>query len=344
VKLLSFVFPIYNESENIDLLYQEMTRVLGEVEYRYELIFVNDGSADDSLAKLMALQRQDPRVVVVDFARNFGHQMAVTAGLDRADGDAVVIMDSDLQDPPEVALELVAKWEEGFDVVYAQRRSREDTAFKKFTANVYYRLLSSLSDIDIPRNTGDFRLVDRKVVLELRKYREQDRFLRGMVSYVGFRQTAVKFDRHARHAGETGYPLKKMIKFALDGIIGFSDKPLRLISQVGVLMAVISVLGIIYALVRRIFFPAQVVNGWTFTIIVVLLVGGIQLLMMGIMGTYLGRIYTQVKGRPLYSVRSIASTPGAQYHDPQGAEPVAGSNGAEQVAERNGAEQARKAV
>ncbi len=309
------MFPIFNESGNIDLLYQEMSRILGDSDYRYEFIFVNDGSADDSLEKLMAIQRRDPRVVVIDFARNFGHQMAVTAGLDRADGDAAIIMDSDLQDPPEVAMELVAKWEEGYDVVYAQRRSREDTFFKRVTANIYYRLLSALSDIDIPRNTGDFRLIDRKVVLELRKYREQDRFLRGMVSYIGYRQTAVKFDRHARHAGDSGYPLKKMIKFALDGIIGFSDKPLRLISGMGLFIAAISVVGIIYALVRRIFFPSQVVSGWTFSIIVVLLVGGIQLLMMGIMGTYLGRIYTQVKGRPLYSVRSIASSPGAQYHD-----------------------------
>lgn len=315
MKLVSFVFPIFNESDNIDLLFSEVSRALEGAPYRIELIFVNDGSKDDSLAKLMALQAKDPRVVVVDFSRNFGHQMAVTAGLDRAGGDAVVIMDSDLQDPPEVALQLIGKWEEGYDVVYAQRRSREDTAFKKFTANVYYRVLASLSDIEIPRNTGDFRLVDRKVVLELRKYREQDRFLRGMVSYVGFRQTAVRFDRHARHAGETGYPLRKMISFALDGILGFSDKPLRLIAHMGVLMSVISLIGIIYALGRKLFFPSQVVSGWTFTIIVVLLVAGIQLLMMGIMGTYLGRIYTQVKGRPLYSVRSIASTSGAQYHE-----------------------------
>lgn len=320
MKLVSFVFPIFNESENIDLLYREVLRVLEGAPYRLEFIFVNDGSKDDSLAELMALQSRDPRIVVIDFSRNFGHQMAVTAGLDRAGGDAVVIMDSDLQDPPEVALELIGKWEEGFDVVYAQRRSREDTAFKKFTANVYYRLLAALSDIEIPRNTGDFRLIDRKVVLELRKYREQDRFLRGMVSYIGFRQVAVPFDRHARHAGETGYPLRKMVKFALDGIIGFSDKPLRLIAQVGILMSLISLIGILYALIRRLFFPADVVSGWTFTIIVVLLVSGIQLLMMGIMGTYIGRIYTQVKGRPLYSVRSIASTSGAQYHDSEGGE------------------------
>lgn len=317
MKLVSFIFPIYNEQENINLLWETMQRVTADTPYRYEYVFINDGSRDGSLELLNELHQRDDRVTVIDFSRNFGHQLAVTAGLDRAEGNAVIIMDSDMQDPPEVAMELLAAWERGWDVVYAQRRSRQDSAFKKLTASAFYRTLHSLADIDIPRDTGDFRLLDRKVVLELRRYREQDRFLRGMVSHVGFRQTAVQFDRHARHAGETGYPLRKMVKFALDGIFGFSSKPLQLISRVGFLVAGLAVIGIIYALVRRLFFPDQVVSGWTFVVITILGVGGVQLLMMGIMGQYLGRVYSQVQGRPLYSVRSILTTPGDQ-HTPSG--------------------------
>lgn len=318
MELVSFVFPIFNEEGNINLLHSEMDRVTEGKDFRCEFIFVNDGSRDRSWELLTALQATDPRVVAIDLSRNFGHQMAVTAGLDRADGDAVVIMDSDLQDPPEVAIQLIDTWREGgWDVVYAQRRSRQDSAFKKATASVYYRTLHALADIDIPRDTGDFRLLDRKVVLELRKYRECDRFLRGMVSYVGFRQVAVPFDRNARHAGETGYPLAKMIRFAIDGILSFSDRPLRLISHVGIIVSLASVVGILYALFKRLLMPDQVVSGWTFTIIAIFFVGGVQLLMLGILGTYLGRIYNQVKGRPLYGIARIASTPGEQYHEPE---------------------------
>lgn len=305
MKLVSFIFPIYNEEENIELLWARMQEVIADSPYRYEYVFVNDGSRDRSLELLTGLHERDPRVIVVDFSRNFGHQVAVTAGLDRASGEAVIIMDSDMQDPPEVAMELLAKWEEGWDVVYAQRRSRKDTFFKKLTASMFYRALHSLANIDIPRDTGDFRLLDARVVQELRRYREHDRFLRGMVSHVGFKQTAVQFDRHARHAGETGYPLKKMIKFALDGILGFSSRPLELISRAGFFVALLAVVGIGYALVRRIFWPEEVVAGWAFVIIAVLLVGGLQLIMMGIIGQYLGRVYTQVQGRPLYSVRQV---------------------------------------
>lgn len=315
VKLVSFIFPIFNEEGNIDELYHQMSQLVAKQQFRSEFIFVNDGSSDTSLEKLLTLHERDERVVVISLSRNWGHQLAVTAGLDRAEGDAVVIMDSDLQDPPEVALELIKTWQTGeYDVVYAQRRSRQDTVFKRFTADAFYRILQKLSDIDIPRNTGDFRLLDRKVVLELRKYREHDRFLRGMVSYVGFRQIAVSFDRHARHAGKTGYPLKKMIRFATDGIIGFSDRPLRLISHVGIAVSLLSVIGIIYALLRKLLAPEEVVSGWTFTIIAIMFVGGVQMIMLGILGTYMARIYNQVKGRPLYGIGMVACRGVADVH------------------------------
>ncbi|MPM28159.1 putative glycosyltransferase [bioreactor metagenome] len=246
---------------------------------------------------------------MVDFARNFGHQIAVTAGIDVAVGDAVIIMDSDLQDPPEVSLELIREWEQGWDVVYAQRRSRRDTVFKRLTAAAFYRILNSLSEIEIPKDTGDFRLIDAKVAHQLRQYREHDRFLRGMVAEIGFKQKPVLFDRHERHAGETGYPLKKMLRFAADGIMGFSSKPLQLISRVGWGMAALALLGIVYAIVRKLVFPEEVVSGWTFTIIAILFVGGVQTLMIGIIGSYVGRIYTQVKARPLYGVQATYGVP-----------------------------------
>lgn len=305
MKSVSFIFPIYNEEPNVELLWQKMVEVTSRRDYVYEFIFVNDGSSDASYDLLIRLHEQDSRVVVVDFSRNFGHQLAVTAGLDIATGEAVIIMDSDMQDPPEVALELLDKWEDGWDVIYAQRRSRKDGFFKKASASLFYRALQELASIDIPRDTGDFRLLDRRVVDELKRYREHDRFLRGMVAHVGFRQTAVQFDRQERYAGETGYPLRKMVKFALDGIFGFSSRPLELISRVGFVVALFAVVGIVYALARRIFSPAEVVSGWTFVIITILLVGGIQLIMMGIIGQYLGRVYTQVQGRPLYTVRQV---------------------------------------
>lgn len=305
-KLISYVFPIYNESGNIALLYKTMDALLrSNTKYNYELVFINDGSRDDSLKQLVELQKKDKRITVIDFSRNFGHQIAVTAGLDQAKGDAVIIMDSDMQDPPKVSFELIKKWEEGFDVVYAQRRTRKDTFFKKFTADMFYRTLQKLADIDIPRNTGDFRLIDRKVVDELSKFREHNRFLRGMVSFVGFKQTAVLFDRDERHAGETGYPLKKMIKFAADGIFSFSTVPLKMISTMGYIVAAISLLGIIYAIFMKIFFPEVTIEGWTLMIISVLFIGGIQLIMLGVLGSYIGRIYTEAQNRPLYMIKGL---------------------------------------
>lgn len=307
-KLISYIFPIYNEAGNIALLYETIEKLFSEhTGYDYELIFINDGSRDDSLSQLVNLQGKDERITVINFARNFGHQIAVTAGLDYAQGDAVIVMDSDMQDPPRVSFELIEKWEEGYDVVYAQRRSRKDTFFKKLTANIFYRTLQKLADIDIPRNTGDFRLMDQKVVNELRRFKEHHRFLRGMVSYVGFKQVAVQFDRDERYAGVTGYPLKKMIRFAADGIFSFSTAPLRFIRNFGFLVAGLAFAGIIYALIVKLFFPHIAVEGWTFIVISILLMGGVQLIMLGVLGSYIGRIYTETQARPLYMVANVFS-------------------------------------
>jgi glycosyltransferase involved in cell wall biosynthesis len=305
-RLVSLVFPIYNEEGNIPLLFSTITGILAErPDLDFELIFINDGSRDRSLELLGELAEKDDRVKVIDFSRNFGHQIAVTAGLDQARGNAVIVMDSDLQDPPRVCLELIQKWEEGWDVAYAQRRTRKDTLFKRATANLFYRTLELLADIDIPRNTGDFRIMDRAVVDQMVAMREHKRFLRGMVSYVGFKQIAVPFDRDERHAGETGYPFRKMVSFATDGILSFSVAPLVLISRVGYAFSALAFVGIVYALLSRILLPNVVVQGWTFVVISILGVGGVQLIMLGVLGSYIGRIYTEAQGRPLYIVRSI---------------------------------------
>ncbi|MFC6153486.1 glycosyltransferase family 2 protein [Nocardioides yefusunii] len=308
---VQFLLPVYDEEEGIEHFHAELASTVAVLEDRYDVsfLYVDDGSADSSLEKLIELREHDERVCVVSFSRNFGHQKAITAALDMCEADAAIIMDTDLQDPPRVALELVEKWEQGVDVVYAQRRTREDSRFKRFSADAYYRLLARMASIEIPRNTGDFRLMDRRVVLELRKYREQNRFMRGLVSYVGFRQEAVLFDRDARFAGATGYPLKKMLRFAGDGIFGFSTVPLQVISRVGYFVSFLSVLGAVYALGVKLFAPESSVPGWAFLSIVVLLIGGIQITMLGILGAYVGRTYAEVQRRPLYSVQMVAGSP-----------------------------------
>ena len=308
-KKIAYIFPIYNEAENIDVLYNAITAIVEQelTDYDVEFIFVNDGSKDESLDRLLGIREFDDRVSVLSFSRNYGHQVAVTAGLDAADADAVIIMDSDMQDPPRVSVELVRKWETGADVVYAQRRSRKDTLFKRATAHSFYWLLARLASIEIPRNTGDFRLLDRRVVEELRKYREHNRFLRGLVSYVGFRQEAVQFDRDARYAGKTGYPFGKMVRFAMDGILGFSVVPLQLISRLGYLLSFGALLGTLYVVGVRLFDPAAAVPGWAFVTVSVFLIGGIQLVMLGVLGSYVGRTYVEVQQRPLYTIEVAAT-------------------------------------
>ena len=309
MKSITFVFPVYNEEKGLDKLYEEILKVIVELEKKYivDVIMINDGSKDKSLDKLISIHNNDERFTIINFSRNFHHQMALTAGLDYASGDAVIIMDADLQDPPEVALELVSKWEEGFEVVYAQRRSREDSFFKKFTAGAFYWIIEKLAEINIPRNTGDFRLMDKKAVEAFRQFRERNRFIRGMVPYLGFKQVGVFFDRHERFAGASSYPLSRMIKLALDGITSFSAVPLKLITQFGFIVSALSFLGIFYAIFMKIFFPDVTVSGFTFIVIAILFIGGVQMIMLGILGTYIGRIYSEVQQRPLYVISSIYS-------------------------------------
>jgi glycosyltransferase involved in cell wall biosynthesis len=299
---LSLVLPIYNEQEVIPELHRQLQGFLAKLGVSAEVIFVNDGSRDASMELLREIATAEPRYRVVSFARNFGHQTAITAGVDFARGQAVVVMDADLQDPPEVVLEMMEKWRAGFDVVYGRRRQRQgETWFKLVTARAFYRVFAAMIPIDVPLDTGDFRLMSRRVVVALRELRETHRFVRGMVAWVGFKQTEVLYDRPGRFAGETKYPLRKMMRFALDGITSFSVLPLRFATYVGMLMIVASVGVIVWALVAK-YAMHQVVQGWTAIMIVIAIFSSVQLLMIGILGEYIGRIYEEVKRRPLYVV------------------------------------------
>ncbi len=300
---VSVVAPCFNEEGVLHELYRRISQVLDGAGESWELVLVNDGSRDRTPEIMRELHARDPRVKVIDFARNFGHQIAVTAGMDYARGDAVVLIDADLQDPPELILEMLAKWRAGYEIVYAVRTERKgETWFKRFTAKVFYRLIYKITDINIPMDTGDFRLMDRKVVNALKTMREKHRFLRGMSVWVGFRQTGVKYVRAERYAGETKYPFKKMLKFALDGITSFSYLPLQMATYIGFMAALLAVVGIIVTIILRLS-GSQAFYGQATTLVSVLFLGGIQLISLGIIGEYLGRIYDEVKGRPLYIVR-----------------------------------------
>lgn len=310
----SIIAPIYNELENLPVLYSRIKEVMGQTEEEWELILIDDGSRDGSTDKIRELGQLDSRVKPVIFARNFGHQIAVTAGLDYSRGDAVIIIDADLQDPPEVILDLIAKWREGYEVVYAVRAEREgETWFKKTTAALFYRLIYRITDVKIPLDTGDFRLLDRKVVNVMCKMRERHRFLRGMATWVGFKQIGVEYNRAARFAGETKYPLKKMLKLALNAITGFSYFPLQVATYLGFIAAGLSIITIPVVIILRMTSSPQF-TGQATTLIVVLFLGGVQLISLGIIGEYIGRIYDEVKGRPLYIV---AEAPDKNYDQTQ---------------------------
>jgi len=298
--MFSIVAPIFNELENLPVLYDRICTVMNKTEGLWELILVDDGSIDGSTDIIRELAKKDNRIVPVIFARNFGHQIAVTAGLDYSQGDAVVIIDSDLQDPPELILELIEKWNQGYEVVYAVRADREgETWFKTFTASFFYRLIYRITDVKIPMDTGDFRLMDRKVVNVMNSMREHHRFLRGMSAWVGFKQIGVEYKRAARLAGTTKYPLKKMLKLALTAITGFSYVPLQLATYLGFISAAISIVAIPIVVFLRIS-GSNSFFGQATTLIAVLFFGGVQLISLGILGEYIGRIYDEVKGRPLY--------------------------------------------
>ncbi len=298
----SLVLPIYNEEETIPELVRRLGRLMDQFDGDAEVILVDDGSSDASYETMVAARELDPRFKLLRLSRNFGHQIAVTAGLDVASGDAVIVMDADLQDPPEVALELAARWRDGYDVVYAVRAERHgESRFKEATAAGFYRLFKRMSDVDVPLDVGDYRLVDRRALDAFRSMRESNRYVRGMFSWIGFRQVGVPFTREERFAGETKYPLRKMIKFATDGIVSFSAYPLRLALKVGFIVSAFSfVLGVVFLVSQLAGFYS--VPGLASIAVFVAFLGGIQLLLLGIMGEYIARIHDEVKGRPLYLV------------------------------------------
>lgn len=302
--VFSIVAPIFNETKNLPELYRRASEVMDTIGEAWELVLVDDGSIDGSSDLIRQLAGQDARVRPVIFARNFGHQIAVTAGLDYSRGQAIVIIDADLQDPPEVILDLIAKWREGYEVVYAIRAEREGEGwFKLVTASIFYRLISRITDVKIPLDAGDFRLLDRKVVDVLNQMRERHRFLRGMSAWVGFRQVGVPYRRVARFAGETKYPFRKMFRLAVNAITGFSYFPLQLATYIGFFSAGISILSIPIVIALRLWGSQAPLVGQATTLIAVLFLGGVQLISLGILGEYIGRLYDEAKGRPLYIVR-----------------------------------------
>jgi dolichol-phosphate mannosyltransferase len=310
--LISLVVPVFNESEVIGTFYDRASGVLGGIpDFDYEIVFVDDGSRDDSYRQLVTFAGRDPRVRVVKFSRNFGHQIAITAGLDHAHGDCVVVIDADLQDPPEVIPSMVDRWREGFDVVYGVRAEREgERAMKLITASAFYRLLNRLTSLQIPADVGDFRLMSRRAVNELQQLREKDRFVRGLVSWIGFNQTGVVYNRDKRYAGETKYPYRKMIKFAFDGITSFSTAPLKLATWSGYGASALAFLYLASVFIQWVF--GVTIQGWATIMVALLFLGGVQLICLGILGEYLGRIFNEVKRRPMYVVEQVLTSSATQ--------------------------------
>lgn len=302
---LSVIIPIYNEEGNIPALYDRLKKVISVITADHELLFVNDGSRDRSIQLIKKLAANDNAVRYIDFSRNFGHQIAVTAGLDHAKGGAVVIIDADLQDPPELIAEMYEKMKQGYEVVYARRRNRKGESWlKKTTAKYFYRILASITSIDIPLDTGDFRIMHRSIVDVLKQMPEQQKFLRGQIAWAGFNQTYIEYDRDERHAGKTGYTFKKMIRFALDGITSFSTLPLKFASALGFLVSIAAFFISLYVLYSK-FVWNTAVPGWASLMLVVLFLGGVQLICIGIIGEYISRMSANVRNRPLYVIKEM---------------------------------------
>ncbi|MBN1622784.1 MAG: glycosyltransferase family 2 protein [Clostridia bacterium] len=300
--LYSVVIPLYNEEEVVLECIRRVSGVLEEIDGDYEVIFVNDGSRDRTMELVQKECEKNRKLKVLSFSRNFGHQIAITAGMDHAQGDAVIVMDADLQDPPEVIKDLIAKYKEGYDVVYAVRSKRKgETFFKKFTSKVFYRFLRYMCNIDIPVDTGDFRLISRKVCNVMKSLTERNRYVRGLVSWVGFKQAAVEYVREERFAGETKYPLRKMLKLSMDGITSFSTKPLTMSKNLGFLTAAAGFIYMIVVVLQKFVF-GKTVQGWASLAVLILLLGGIQLIMLGFIGEYIARIFDESKNRPLYII------------------------------------------
>lgn len=304
MKKLSVVIPMYYEEEVAEECYKRMTKVCTSIEnYEYEIIFVNDGSKDKTLPILEEFAKNDKNIKVISFSRNFGHQCAVTAGLKYVTGDAIVIIDADMQDPPELIVDMLKLWEQGNEVIYGKRKKREgESKFKLLTASMFYKTLNALSDVEIPKDTGDFRLVDRKVVDVINSLPEHNKFLRGLFSWVGYSQYAYEYERKERFAGKTKYPLKKMLKLAADGIIGFSTKPLKMLGGLGILSIFISIAILIYSLLSFAFKLNNITAGWTSIMVTVTFFAGVQLVSLWIMSEYIGRIYDETKQRPQYII------------------------------------------
>lgn len=314
---LSVLVPVMNEEGNIDLMYDRIARTIDKMVIKwpkvaaYEVIYINDGSTDRSIDVIQALANKNHHVGYINFSRNFGHQIAVSAGLDHARGNAIVIIDGDLQDPPEMIEQLYDKYKEGFEVVYAKRMERKgETVFKKATASMFYKLISRITSIEIPVDTGDFRIIDRKIVDVLRHMPEKNKFLRGQIAWTGFRQIGIPYEREARHKGETGYNFSTMMRLALDGITAFSHFPLKIATFVGFMSFIFSMVMITYALVSQ--FTGGTVQGWTSTVILVALIGGLQLFCLGIIGEYIIRLITNIRNRPLYIIESSSLLPDHQ--------------------------------
>lgn len=298
----SLVLPVFNEEAVLPLLLHRLDKLVASLDAPAEAIFVDDGSRDTTAILLEAMAKEKPHIRFIKLSRNFGHQIAITAGMDAASGDAIVVMDADLQDPPEVVHEMIARWKEGFDIVQARRLSREgESAFKKKTAAIFYRLLGKLSSVDIPRDVGDFRLIDRKVLEAFQEMPERDRFVRGMFAWLGFRQCEVVFHRPARAAGESKYPFWKMLRLAVNGIVSFSDAPLKAAIWAGATVSALAVIYGIYSVFAGLF-SDSVVRGWTSTVVIVSFLCGLNMLLTGMVGLYVGRIYAEVKRRPLYVI------------------------------------------
>ncbi|HQR14319.1 MAG TPA: glycosyltransferase family 2 protein [Nitrospira sp.] len=314
--LVSVVVPVYNEQDGLREFYDRTKRVLlGMAGFEHEIIFVDDGSRDVSVEVIAQLVREDECVRLLKLSRNFGHQIAITAGIDAARGDAVVVIDADLQDPPEVIERFIEKWREGFDVVYGMRETRDgETVLKVWTASIFYRILKSLVSLDIPVDVGDFRLMSRRVVEHLKAMQERDRFVRGLVSWIGFRQIGLLYRREKRYAGETKYPYRKMIRFALDGITSFSNIPLKMATIMGYFTSLVAFAYACSVIVQK--FMGYTVQGWATIMVGLLFLGGVQLICLGILGEYVGRIFNETKGRPLYIVDYESSTERLRYEVP----------------------------
>lgn len=307
----SIILPVYNEEGTLETLYQRLTTVMTAISPNYEIIFIDDNSKDNSFNIIAALNEKDEKVKLIKFSRNFGHQAAISAGLDHAQGEALVMMDADLQDPPEVITELVEKYKEGYDVVYAKREKRKgESFFKLWTASAFYRLINYFSDIDIPLDTGDFRLISRKVIDSLKSIQERNRFLRGLITWVGYKQVGVNYIRDARHIGETKFTIRKMMRFAIDGISSFSHVPLKIATIMGFVVSIISFLMVLWVFYFRL--SHEPTPGWASLMVTIIFIGGIQLIAIGVIGEYLGRIYDEVKKRPLYLLDKVIGIQGDQ--------------------------------